>query len=548
VWARALCILPFALTACSEPRAPSADVVRISVDATAFGTELKRVWAFHGFDELNYLTEPAGRELLGELVDAHSAPVYVRNHFWLNTGDGAPAPKWGSTNVYTEGLDGTPHYDWRLTDGLLDALTDAGARPIVELGFMPEALSSRPQPYQNSSTRLLNSGCFFPPRDYEKWGALVRAWATHANDRYPDAVSHWLWELWNEPDSAYWHGTFDEYARLYDTTEAALHGVLPNAVLGGPAVIDADGEFLPRFLEHCASSGRRLDAVTFHAKGGTAFVDGAVELDLGHQLRLHRAGFEAVASFPTFARAPIYITEADPDGCAACLPEEIPGAAYRLSPAYGAYEVAMMKRSLELEADAGVDLRGVLAWAFTFPDAPYMAGYRELASHGVQLPVLGAFQLLGRLAGQRLPVHSSGAQPLARVLASSVRDQPDVDALATRDGTTVQVLVWNYHDRIAPSPGALVQLSIRVPPGFGASVRVGELRVDETHGNAPALWVDQGAPAAPSTAQVGELEGGMFPAPLRDEAFAVPADGVVLVSLELPRFGISLVTVEPEAP
>jgi len=33
-------------------------------------------------------------------------------------------------------------------------------------------------------------------------------------------------ELWNGPDNSYWHGTFAEYAKLYDYTEAAIHGVL----------------------------------------------------------------------------------------------------------------------------------------------------------------------------------------------------------------------------------------------------------------------------------------------------------------------------------
>jgi xylan 1,4-beta-xylosidase len=53
---------------------------------------------------------------------------------------------------------------------------------------------------------------------------------------------------------------------------------------------------------------------------------------------------------------------------------QAPASAYRNSPAYGAYEVAMMKRSLDLAAEEGVNLRGVLTWAFTFPDTAYFAG------------------------------------------------------------------------------------------------------------------------------------------------------------------------------
>jgi xylan 1,4-beta-xylosidase len=526
----------------------------IAVDATAAGTPLERVWAFHGYDEINETTTAEGSALLRAIAAAHTAPVHVRNHFLFNTGDGTPAPKWGSTNVYSEDAAGGPLYDWTLTDGILDTITGAGALPFVELGFMPEALSTHPSPYRNTSTIALNGGCFYPPTDDAKWGNLVRAWAAHASARYPDVAAGWLWELWNEPDSAYWHGTFDEYATLYDHTEAALHAVLPDAPLGGPAVIEAGGDFLRQFLAHCATgtnavtgaTGTRLDLVTFHAKGGVAVAGDHVQMDLGNQLRLHRAGFEAVAVMPQFAQTPIYITEADPDGCAACAADLIPGAAYRNSTAYGAYEVAMMKHTLDLEADVGVRLGGVLTWAFTFPGTPYFAGYRALATNGIDLPVMGAFRLLGRLAGTRLPLTSSGARALDDILANGVRGAPDVDAIAARDGAAIQVLVWNYHDDLVGASATPVHLAIAVPESFGANVRVSHLRVDDAHGDAYAAWVAQGMPASPTPAQIDALQAAMEPSPLvPDATVAVGAGGSVAVDFELPRFAVSLITLVP---
>ena len=250
--------------------------VNVSVDATGAGTPLERVWPFHGYDEINYTTVPEGETLLAAIAAAHAAPVHVRNHFLFNTGDGTPAMKWGSTNVYTEDAAGNPVYTWALTDGIMDAITGVGAFPLVELGFMPQALSAHPTPYRNSSTLSLDGGCFYPPTDYAKWADLVGTWAMHANARYPNVAASWLWELWNEPDLGYWKGTSAEYAKLYDYTESALHTVLPNASLGGPAVADPGGSFLTQFLQHCATGtnavtggpGTRLDLVTFHAKGG----------------------------------------------------------------------------------------------------------------------------------------------------------------------------------------------------------------------------------------------------------------------------------------
>jgi xylan 1,4-beta-xylosidase len=541
----------------ASARAQTPATVNVSVDATAPGAPLERVWPFHGYDEINYATVPEGAALLAAIAAAHTAPVHVRNHFLFNTGDGTPAMKWGSTNVYTEDAAGDPIYDWTLTDGILDTITGVGAFPFVELGFMPAALSPHPVPYQNSSTTSLDGGCFYPPTDYTKWADLVGAWAMHANARYPDVAASWLWELWNEPDISYWNGTFAEYAKLYDYTEAALHAVLPEAPLGGPAVAIPTDTFLPQFLQHCATgtnavtgaAGTRLDLVTFHAKGGvTTAADGHIEMSLGNQLRLHRAGFNAVAAVPQFKQTPIYVTEADPEGCAACPASSAPEDAYRLSPAYGAYEVAMMKHSLELEAEVGVKLGGLLTWAFTFPGTPYFAGNRVLSSNGISLPVLSAFALLGRLAGDRLPLTSSGALALDDILANGVRAAPDVDAMATRDGETIQVLVWNYHDDLVAVADTPVHLTVTLPAGFGAYAAVSHLRVDDSHGDAYTVWVSQGMPASPSAAQLSALRAAMEPAPLvPDRTVAAGADGAIAVDFALPRFGVSLLTLQPAA-
>jgi xylan 1,4-beta-xylosidase len=549
----AVTLLIASLGACSGTgaQAPGA-VVAIDVDANAAGAPLERVWAYHGYDEANYTTTPEGEELLRALAAAHSAPVHIRKHFLLNTGDGSPGLKWGSTNVYTEDADGNPIYSFALLDQLMDATLEAGALPLVELGFMPEALSTRPFPYRNTDTYTLDGGCFYPPKDYAKWAALVTEWATHVKERYPGAESSWQWELWNEPDIGYWRGSFEEFAQLYDHTEAALHAVFPEASLGGPAVAKADGSFLTQFLEHCSSgtnavsgrTGTRLDMLSFHTKGGVRLEGGHVQMDLGNQLRLHSSGFSAVAE-SAFTRTPIVISEADPDGCAACLPNIWREYAYRNSPAYGAYEVAMMKRTLDLAQDMGVNLRGVLTWAFTFPGSPYFAGYRALATHGIHLPVMNAFKLLGRLSGARLPVTSSGARPLGDILASGVRDEPDVDALASLDGNVIRILAWNYHDDLVESPPAAVRLRVSVPPGFGANLSVQHERVDDTHGNAYAAWVSRGSPAEPSAQQLDELRAAMQPAQLPEEQLAVE-EGAVSLSFDLPRFGLSLVTLTSE--
>src|SRR5438105_10554666 len=170
----AMALLVGLLTLTTYARAETA--VQVAVDASAPGAPLERVWPFFGYDEINYTTEPEGRELLGALAAANTAPVHVRSHFLFNSGDGVPSLKWGSTNVYSEDAAGNPVYSWTLTDGIMDTITAAGAFPFVELGFMPQALSTHPTPYRNATTTALDGGCFYPPTDYTKWAALIRAW------------------------------------------------------------------------------------------------------------------------------------------------------------------------------------------------------------------------------------------------------------------------------------------------------------------------------------------------------------------------------------
>ncbi|HZL17610.1 MAG TPA: beta-xylosidase, partial [Polyangia bacterium] len=513
------------------------------------------MWPFHGYDEVNYSTTAEGRALLGTLATIHTAPVHVRTHFLLNTGNGTASLKWGSTNVYTEDASGNPIYSWAITDQIMDAITGAGAFPLTEIAFMPEALSPHPTPYQNSTVYAMDSGSFYPPKDYGKWSALISTWATHLNTRYPNVAASWLWEMWNEPELDYFHGTFADYAKLYDTTETALHGVMSTAQFGGPAVANPTDAFFKQFLDHCATgtnavtgkTGTRLDLVTFHAKGGVAMVDGHVEMNLGHQLTLHQTGFNAVAGITAFKHLPIYITEADPDGCAACPSSTTPADAYRLSPAYGAYEIAMMKRTLELEASLGVKVGGLITWAFTFPGSPYFTGYRALTTNGLELPVLGAFRLLGSLEGPRLPVTSSGAAALASVVANSVRGAADIDAMATLDGQKIQILVWNYHDDLVTAAAANVTVKIKLPASFGSSVIVNHVRVDDSHGDAYTVWTSQGSPKAPSAAQIQALQAGMLPQALGGPQTVVVTDGAAMVTFSLPRFGVSLLTLAPRA-
>ena len=198
----------------------------IDVDANSRLGAFKPISSYFGYDEPNYTYSRNGSKLIGELAAANYSRVYIRTHFLLATGDGAPGLKWGSTNAYTEDASGKPVYDWKIVDRIFDTYLQAGAKPFVEIGFMPEALSSHPEPYRptwvpGAANTDYSIGWSYPPKDYDKWGELVYQWVRHCVEKYgKQEVESWYWEVWNEPDISYWHGTPEEYDKLYDYAAA----------------------------------------------------------------------------------------------------------------------------------------------------------------------------------------------------------------------------------------------------------------------------------------------------------------------------------------
>src|SRR5262249_36282823 len=214
----------------------------VSVDAGAPLGPLRRIWTSFGYDEINWTSTPTGKRHLKTIAAFAEQPYFVRSHYIFNSGIGWSLPHWGAGNVYHEDAAGGPFYDFAIADQVYDAVVHAGHRPLVELAFTPRALvpegaekafAFEPSPTQWSP---YEAGLWaMPPRDYERWGALVRALVEHCVARYGAGhVRGWLWELWNEPDIFYWRGTPEQFWALYDVTAAAVKAALPDAAVGGP--------------------------------------------------------------------------------------------------------------------------------------------------------------------------------------------------------------------------------------------------------------------------------------------------------------------------
>ena len=516
------------------------------------------VYSWFGYDESNYTTTANGRALLRELHDSTPEPVYVRAHFLLTTGDGKPELKWSSSNVYTEDADGKPVYNWAILDGIFDAWVGAHVRPFVELGFMPQALSSHPDPYHIPWPTKPGEveGWSFPPKDYGKWQELVRQVAAHVVGRYGvTEVSKWYWEVWNEPDIFYWHGTEEEYNRLYDSAVAGVRAAVPGARVGGPATTgpapgSKSAAFLEAFLKHCAEDRSSatggtvpLDFISFHVKGSPHVVDGHVQMGLGRELENAATGFGIVQLSEKFRNLPIVLSEADPEGCGACSPEQHPEDAYRNGTVYPAYTAAAMEGLTELAADQHVNLAGFLTWAFEFEGQPLFAGRRSLASHGIDKPEMNLFRMAGMLSGERVGATSDAAIPADSVVKAGVRERPEVDALATRAGKSASVMVWNYADDDVAGVAATVRMTVNGVPVAVRRVRVEEFRIDAKHSNAFEVWKQLGSPQDPNAEQVARLKPAGQLERMGSPRWVTVEHGKAQVEIELPRESVSLLRV-----
>jgi xylan 1,4-beta-xylosidase len=551
--------LLFQAAVCSALAAPSfgqQTPVNIDVNLNTVKAPMKPIWAFFGYDEPNYTYMKDGKKLLTEIAQFSKVPVYVRAHSLLVTGDGEAALKWGSTNAYTEDAQGNPVYDWTIVDKIFDTYIERGMKPIAQVGFMPQALSTKPDPYRHhwkpgDDYNDIYLGWAYPPKDYKKWAELVYQWVKHSVERYgKKEVESWYWELWNEPNISYWKGTMEEYIKLYDYTADAVKRALPTAKVGGPEVTgpgwDKSRVWMRAFFDHVTKGknyatgkiGSPIDVITYHAKGAPKLVDGHVQMNMGTQLRDLDKGFEIVASYPTLKKLPIIIGESDPEGCAACSEDVSPQNAYRNGTMYSSYTAASFARKYELAEARGVNLLGAVSWSFEFEDQAWFRGFRDLATNGVDKPVLNVFRMFGMMEGNRVDVKQNLAYDYKKVRDESVRGEADINGLASKSQTSAAVMVWNYHDDNVPAPDATVKVSVQGLPQ--QKMMLYHYRIDKENSNSYEVWKSMGSPKQPSAEQIRQLEKAGQLQLLTSPEWIMPKDGKTVVEMQLPRQGVSL--------
>ncbi|MDQ2822687.1 MAG: cellulase family glycosylhydrolase [Pseudomonadota bacterium] len=407
-------------------------------------------------------------------------------------------------------------YSFFNADQIVDFLVDIGMRPIVELSFMPLALSS------GGDIVFHYKGNITPPRDMAQWAELMRKLAAHWVERYGiEEVAQWYFEVWNEPNlPAFWTGTQEQYFALYAASVQAIKRVDARLRVGGPAT--AGNAWIPEFQQYCAAHQLPADFISTHYYPTDAFgqIDSDTTTQLEHAprdvMRTHaQTAREQAAGKPLlYTEWNITSNPRDPlhDGSAA----------------------AALATRIVMSVDDVVDAYSY--WTFTdifeenyFPSVPFHGGFGLMNLHGVRKPIYHAFAFVARLGKQHVPVVQDHATVMAWIGGLD-------DAR-----TSSHVLAINQAMPRHAIDDEPVAFRLTAPHGMrAASVTIA--RIDATHANPVALWQSWHSPNYLSRAQVAALHVASTP-PVDPLSFHM--DGpVLLVATTLAPQSANLLRIE----
>jgi xylan 1,4-beta-xylosidase len=433
--------------------------------------------------------------------------------------------------VYREDASGVPEYNFQYIDEVYDFLLSIGMKPFVELGFCPNALAS------GSKTIFWWKGNVTPPKDLEKWSALLAALIGHFTERYGEGeVSTWYFEVWNEPNlEAFFSGTKAEYFELYARSARAIKQVSSAYRVGGPAT--AGVAWVPEFIDYCAREKVPLDFISTH--------DYAV--DVGHLDETGTAG-------TIFSHDPrsIYgnVRAVREQIASSAMPElelhftEWSSSYTPSDPLHDSYHSAAF--ILDKLKKIGSAAHSMSYWVFTdiFEEAgprftPFHGGFGLVNYQDVRKPAFFAYQFFNRLG------------PLEVV-------NEDAGSFVTRDSAgNVQVLLWDftvtnpksgennqtfYKRDIPPREKGVIKLELsELEPGrYTQRLR----RVGYRSNDAYTAYVDLGSPVQLTREQAERLRKVSDGRPNVEQSVVVGTDGRFECELELRENDVWLVTLE----
>jgi xylan 1,4-beta-xylosidase len=377
--------------------------------------------------------------------------------------------------VYDEDEQGRPIYNFSYVDQIYDGLLENGVRPFVEISFMPKKLALRQDIHPFWYHPIVS-----PPKSYEKWDDLIRAFARHLVDRYGiDEVTRWYFEVWNEPNIDFWTGEPKEttYYELYDHTARALKSVNSHLRVGGPS--SSSAHWVEPFIQHIASHNVPIDFVSSHGYADDTIEDlFGTKQDIPMDQRVCAAirKVHDQIGFSLRPGLPLMWTEWNVPSFGPLQARDTP------------YVGAALADDIR-QCDGLVNMMSFWTFSDVFEEGgpkrePFDGGFGLMAMGGIKKPSYAAFALLHQLGEERIPQQAS-------------------NVLVTRrhDGTLV-VAAWNLVDPDKAGSPKSVELKFS---GLSGQHSVRITRADSEHGNTQAAYKAMGSPAYPTPTQVRKL-------------------------------------------
>jgi xylan 1,4-beta-xylosidase len=472
---------------------------KVTIDAHASTTPLPHFWEqMFGSGRAHLSMRQDYRDDLSTVKHVTDFQ-YVRFHAILDDENG----------VYDEDAQGNPVYNFSYVDQIYDGLLANGVRPYVEISFMPKKLAARVE-YQAFWYKPIPS----PPASYDKWDALITAFARHLIERYGiDEVSQWYFEVWNEPNLDFWTGrpAQQSYFELYDHTARALKAVSARIRVGGPAT--AQAAWVGDMIAHATENHVPLDFVSTHVYGDDSSKDvfGDNRPIPPHQMvceavdKVHR---QILAS--SRPHIPLIWSEFN-----ATFRNE--------SPITDSIYMGPWMADTIRKCDGKVDMMSYWTFSDVFEEqgvvkTPFYGGYGLIAEDDIPKPAFNVFAMLHNLGDERIA-------------------EPEDDVLVTRrkDGTLV-IAAWNLVEPDASGPDKTITLDVK---GVAPNARVTIERSDAQQGDTLAAWDGMGKPRYPTLAQIAALKKASQPGPPEDRhldngrfTLTIPQKGLALIEIQ----------------
>lgn len=524
---------------------------QILIDISRKHGPIRPIWRSFGYDEINWTYTPRGKQIYQIIGNelASTGHYYIRTHHALTSGNGLSSPTRGSGNVYSEEC-GEPVYNFSLLDQVYDTMLQNNCKPVVELGFMPDLLSSGPKPKMTFDyTR--NNLWKHPPKDYRKWERLVYGVVKHCIQRYgKNEIASWYWEVWNEPDCfLFFDGSVKDYCKLYDFAGAGATRALPEIRIGGPALA-GNGKFFDRFLKHCAfeknhatsEKGSRLDFISFHAKGSSwprpsQTTESPSLTSILNQLDSY---CQIIAKYPQYKHHEILFDECDMAVATNFGVYDFPFYRFNNTSYFPVFILRLTKHLLDAMQRVSLNIQFFTTWAFYFEDKRYFEGNRALfTNENIKKPVYNAFHTLELLGETRVDFQVESGQP------NSLSDSSEkIDGLATiGQDDSVCVLLWYFDEHPDATGERMVRLDIQNLSYQSKKVQIQKYVINAQHSNAYSAWCKLGSPQDPTPKALKKIrEREALQLVETVENFADP-NGRLILSVALSMHGVCLLKI-----